>query len=116
MKTLILILVLTVATTNGITHAATQEHDMPQHEMAMPHVASQTRHEGTGLIKDVNAKSGKVLLAHEPIPSLHWPAMTMWFELQGALPSGVKIGDPVRFELEQTHSKAWVITLIEPKN
>jgi Cu/Ag efflux protein CusF len=116
MKTLTLILILTVAATNGVARAATPEHDMSQHEMAMPHAASQTRHEGAGVIKDVNAKSGKVLLAHDPIPSLHWPAMTMWFELQGALPNGVKIGDPVRFELEQTHSRAWVITHIERKS
>ena len=83
--------------------------------MTMAPAASPARHEGTGVIKDVNAQSGKVLIAHEAIPSLHWPAMTMWFELQAPLPSAIKIGDRVRFDLEQTHSQAWVIVRIENK-
>lgn len=113
MKTLTLALTLTIAATSGMAQAATPEHDMSH--MTMAPAASPARYEGTGVIKDVNAQSGKVLIAHETIPSLHWPAMTMWFELQAPLPSAIKIGDRVRFDLEQTHSQAWVIVRIENK-
>jgi Cu(I)/Ag(I) efflux system membrane fusion protein len=41
----------------------------------------------------------EVTLSHEPIPALKWPAMTMGFRNPAAgLPSGLKVGDRVRFE------------------
>ena len=113
MKTLTLALTLTIAATSGMAQAATPEHDMSQHQMTTAPAASPARHEGTGVIKDVNTQSGKVLIAHEAIPSLHWPAMTMWFEIPPGSSIGPKVGDRVRFELEQTHSSAWVIVRIE---
>jgi len=115
MKMPSLALAMTIAATSGIAQAAAPEQDMPQHQMTMRPAASQTRYEGTGLIKEVNAKAGKILIAHEPIALLHWPAMTMWLTLQAPLPYGIKVGDRVHFELEQTHSKAWVITHVESK-
>ena len=36
-------------------------------------------HKGTGTVKKIDAAAGRVTLAHEPIPSLKWPAMTMGF-------------------------------------
>jgi Cu/Ag efflux protein CusF len=47
--------------------------------------------------------------------SLGWPAMTMWFALRDPLPDEVRVGDGVRFELEQVRSKEWAITRIERK-
>lgn len=36
-------------------------------------------HQTTGTVKSVDAEKGKVTLAHEPVKSLNWPAMTMGF-------------------------------------
>lgn len=36
-------------------------------------------HKATGVVKAVDSSKGKVTLAHGPIKSLNWPAMTMSF-------------------------------------
>jgi Cu(I)/Ag(I) efflux system periplasmic protein CusF len=41
------------------------------------------RHKAIAVVKGVDAANGKVTLAHEPIESLKWPAMTMSFVLKG---------------------------------
>jgi Cu/Ag efflux protein CusF len=107
MKTLALAFALAAA--GGTTQAAEHVHDMPHHQMA----AEPAKQQGTGILKAVNAQAGKVQIAHEPIAELGWPAMTMWFALREPLPGNVKAGDGVRFEMEQTRSKAWAITRIE---
>jgi Cu/Ag efflux protein CusF len=109
MKKLALILGFALAATGGIAHAATHELDMSQAASQ----ASQNVHTGTGMLKAVN--TGKVRIAHQPIDSLGWPAMTMWFALRDPLPDEVRVGDGVRFELEQVRSKEWAITRIERK-
>lgn len=108
--TLIIAVMAAMTAMAGAAYAAT-----PSPDQGVPHTASQMKHEGFGVLKAVNMEAGKVQLAHEAIPSLHWPAMTMWFTLRDPLPKGVKAGDSVRFELEQTQSKEWVITRIERK-
>ncbi len=80
---------------------------------AHPEQQPAAAHQGIGVVKKIEHEAAKVQIAHEPIPSLQWPAMTMWFALQRPLPGSVKAGDRVRFEMEQTQSKAWAITRIE---
>ena len=36
-------------------------------------------HEAFAVVKSVDSANGKVVLAHEPVKSLNWPAMTMAF-------------------------------------
>lgn len=36
-------------------------------------------HEVIGVVKSIDAATGKVVLAHDPVKSLNWPAMTMAF-------------------------------------
>jgi Cu(I)/Ag(I) efflux system periplasmic protein CusF len=93
----------------SLTSAETMSHD----SMVMQHAAIQNRHEGSGVLKAVNTKTGKVQISHEAIASLNWPAMTMWFTIRGPLPNGVKIGDKVHFELIQSDGKTWIISLME---
>lgn len=95
-----------------MAQAAPEQHDMSHHQMAMQNAA---RHEGAGVLKAINAQAGKVQIAHEPIASLNWPAMTMWFTLHTPMPGDIKVGDRVRFELEQTHGNQWDISKIERK-
>lgn len=114
MKTLTLAFGMAIAATGGMAHAAAHEHDMSQHRV-MQLAANAVRHEGVGVLKAVNAKDGKVQLAHEAIAGLGWPAMTMWFVLRDPLPRDLKVGDAVRFELMQGESNQWVIVRIGPK-
>jgi Cu/Ag efflux protein CusF len=115
MKTLILALGMTLIASSNSIQAATHEHDMSHHNSAMQAASSEVKHEGIGVLKTVNAQAGKVRIAHEHIDSLGWPSMTMWFALRVPLPVETKVGDSVRFELEQINSKEWVITCIERK-
>ena len=52
----------------------------------------------TGVIKAIDAKSGTVTLAHEPVPAIKWPAMTMPFHISPELARGVSVGQRVNFE------------------
>ncbi|MBI5919278.1 MAG: copper-binding protein [Nitrosomonadales bacterium] len=110
MKTISLAIAL--ASMIGLTQAAPHEHDMAQHQTMSQAAAI---HEGIGVLKAINMKERKVQLAHEAIPSLGWPGMTMWFTLQAPLPDGIQVGDSVRFELGRTEAKKWVISKIERK-
>ena len=55
--------------------------------------------QGTGVVKSVDPGKGSITLAHEAIPALGWPAMTMRFKIDGQLASTVKPGQHVKFEL-----------------
>ncbi len=47
-----------------------------------------TPHYALGVVQQADPAAGAVTLAHEPVATLKWPAMTMQF----------KVGDPVLFE------------------
>lgn len=109
MKTLALILGLTLAGNNGYAFAASHEHDM-QHDMSS-HATQPATHAVKGVVKAV--KPGKLQIAHEPVPALEWPQMTMWFRLDGPMPHGIKAGDRVRFEMKQGADRQWGIVKVE---
>ena len=75
-------------------------------------VLAQT-HSGVGVVKKVDAAKGVVSLAHEPIKSLDWPAMTMNFSVRDkkAL-SALKPGQKITFELVDEKGRH-VITAIK---
>lgn len=65
---------------------------------------------GRGIIRSLNPQQSQVTVAHEPIPALRWPAMTMTFTIRDqALLRGFTRGDPVQFELER-RGESYVIT------
>lgn len=109
MKSSKLLLILAIALGSGAAYAASASAEGAGHQHE---AGAQMVHEGFGVLKGVNTADGKVKITHEAIPELEWPAMTMWFTLRGALPSGIKEGDKVRFELQQENGK-WVISRIE---
>src|SRR6266446_6669221 len=49
---------------------------------SMPAAAKQTTHMAKGVVKKVDAKTGMVTVAHEPVKSMNWPAMTMAFKVK----------------------------------
>jgi Cu(I)/Ag(I) efflux system periplasmic protein CusF len=60
--------------------------------------AASPNYKGSGVIKGLNAASGTIVLAHEPVPALKWPAMTMPFKIAPQLAKGLKVGQRVDFE------------------
>lgn len=97
----------------AMAEPAPHDHASMHHNMTMQVAENQMTHEGHGVLKAINIRDGKVQIAHEAIAALHWPAMTMWFTLRAPLPTGLKAGDEVRFELMQADGKSWQITKIE---
>jgi Cu/Ag efflux protein CusF len=108
MKTLTIAIWIALAATGGMASAASHEHNMSQHQMA----AQPATQQGVGILKALNAKDHKIQIAHEPIPALGWPAMTMWFMLHTPLPADIKVGDGVRFEMMQGDKNQWMIVKI----
>ncbi|HET7595595.1 MAG TPA: copper-binding protein [Burkholderiales bacterium] len=70
-------------------------------------------HRATGVVKSVDRQQGKVTLAHGPVASLQWPAMTMAFAVQDrALLDKLSAERKVEFEFVQ-QGKQYVITRVK---
>jgi Cu(I)/Ag(I) efflux system protein CusF len=62
------------------------------------------------VVKAVDRAGGKVTLAHEPVKSLNWPAMTMKFSVKDkALFDKLAVGKKVEIEFVQQGSD-YVVT------
>ncbi len=71
-------------------------------------------HSAAGTLDDADPKTGALLITHEPVPSLNWPAMTMEFKAANdALLKAVKSGEPIRFEFVERGKGEWVVTKME---
>lgn len=72
-------------------------------------MGAQAVHKTKATVKKVDAKAGSVTLAHEPVASLNWPAMTMGFKVKdSALLSKLTEGKRVDVEFVQ-EGKDYVI-------
>ncbi|HET7062057.1 MAG TPA: copper-binding protein [Nitrosospira sp.] len=68
-----------------------------------------TTHRTTAVVKSVDTANGKVKLAHEPVRSLNWPAMTMNFSVkEPALFDKLTVGKKVEVEFVQQGSNSVV--------
>lgn len=75
--------------------------------------ATQTTHMATGVVKKLNAEAAVVTVAHEPVNSLNWPAMTMGFKVKDkALLAKLKEGQKVEFEFVQ-EGEDYVVTSVK---
>ena len=73
----------------------------------------QITHSAKGTVTKVDASSKKVTLAHEPVESLSWPAMTMGFSVKDeALLTKLKVGETVDFEFMKVE-QGYVITEVK---
>jgi len=71
---------------------------------------------GKGVVKKVDVAAGVVKLAHEPIPSIKWPAMTMDLKVKDAKQlSGLKPEQKVDFGLVKGADGQYVISRIAPE-
>lgn len=83
--------------------------NMPKKEAA----GAQVAHHATGVVKKVDAEAGVVTLAHEPVPSMKWPAMTMGFQVQDKmLLDKLTVGQKVNFDFVQG-PKGYVVTAVK---
>lgn len=65
--------------------------------------------EGEGVVRAVDVRAGNVTLAHGPIASLRWPAMTMKFPVSSAdMLTGVTVGTRVHFVLTNNNGRPMV--------
>ena len=70
-------------------------------------------HHATGVVKKVDAKAGLVTLAHEPVKTMNWPAMTMGFMVKDKmLFDKLAVGNKVDFEFVQSN-KGYIVTAVK---
>lgn len=69
-----------------------------------------------GEVRRIDRDAAKLTLKHGPLKNLDMPPMTMVFQVKDrALLDKVKVGDKVRFAVEQV-AGAYVVTAIESAN
>ncbi len=78
-------------------------------DMAM--LAEAKMAKGTGTVTAIDPASSKITLAHEPIPAVKWPAMTMGFTAKPELLAGIAVGDKVDFDLTVTGNAGEVTSI-----
>ncbi len=82
-------------------------------KQAVP-AANGSSHQAEGKIDALDAKAGTVSIAHGPVASLKWPAMTMDFTLaNSALIGTLKPGATVAFTFVERKPGEWVIVKLE---
>ena len=65
---------------------------------AAPVAAAVLSASATGVVEAVDHTARTITIAHGPVASLQWPAMTMTFKTSGLDLASVKLGDHVLFE------------------
>jgi Cu(I)/Ag(I) efflux system protein CusF len=106
--------VLAAALAASSAFAQQKMDDMKSVDAAKPQAAgAQMTHMAIGVVKTVDAKAGLVTLAHEPVKSLNWPAMTMGFQVKDKmLFDKLGVGKKVEFEFIQG-GKGYVVTAVK---
>lgn len=67
---------------------------------AQTSAAPKATHMAQGIVKAVNIKGGAVTIAHGPVKTLNWPAMTMAFMVHDkALFNKLSVGKEIQFEI-----------------
>jgi Cu(I)/Ag(I) efflux system protein CusF len=75
--------------------------------------AKSATHKATGVVKSVDRAKGSVVLAHDPVPTLKWPAMTMPFLVKDKpLLDRLQSGKQVEFDFVQA-GRDYVITSVK---
>lgn len=87
---------------------------MPMPATAAPSASTQasaTAH-ATGVVKKVDAAAGVVTIAHEAIPAIGWPPMTMGFRVDDKKVLGrLTVGQKVDFDFSMS-GKGYVVTQV----
>src|SRR5256885_12223219 len=79
--------------------------------------AKSAAHEADAVVKEFDAVQGKVTLAHGPVKSLGWPAMTMAFGVKDkALYDKLAVGAKVHVGFKKERSEEHTSELQSPCN
>lgn len=109
--TLSFFVALTLST--GATFAGEKMSDMKGMDMGTPSAVTVKIHKAVGVVKILDTKAGTVTLAHEPVKTLNWPAMSMTFSIRDRLFfDRLAEGRKVEFEFAQ-EGKAYVVTAVK---
>ena len=86
--------------------------DMKGMDMGKQPAAAPATHRAVGLVTKVDAKAGTVTLAHEPVKTMNWQAMTMTFKVaDNALFSKLAEGKKVEVDFTQV-GKDYVVNAV----
>lgn len=108
----VLIVTLSLAATGASAQAMDNMKGM---SMAPAKPSASKTGQGTGVIKAIDAKAGKLTIQHGPIPAIGWPAMTMAFKASPpALLNGLKVGQKIGFDVKATGMDGEVIAIRKP--
>lgn len=112
MRPLIPAIVLTLAAL--ATLPATAQTDPHAGHHAPATVAQNAAEMSEGSIRKIDPAAGKLTIAHGPLKNLGMPPMTMSFKADKALLAGFKVGDAVRFVVEQKGGD-YVVTRLQAR-
>jgi Cu(I)/Ag(I) efflux system protein CusF len=98
MKKLMIVLALTASVAASAAETSGQKNPPGKTTSAQPAAPALAR--GTGVVKGLDAPSSRIIISHEAIPAVQWPAMVMSFRISKELASGLKVGQKVEFEFE----------------
>jgi len=74
-------------------------------------------HRADGVVDSIDAGAGTLMIRHEPVATLKWPAMNMEFKAANeALLKGLKPGSAITFEFVERQPGEWVITSVTSKS
>jgi len=99
-----------------LTYAQTSmDHSKMDHsKMAKPAAKESSTHKATGVVKRVDRDKSAVTLAHDPVASLNWPAMTMDFRVRDkASLATLKPEQKIEFDLIEEKKGSYVINRIK---
>ena len=101
------------AQSGGMKGMDMQDHKGMDMKMEKENKGASTVHKGTGKVTKVDAAAGSVTIAHEPVASMNWPAMTMTFKVKDKkMLDKAKSGEKVEFSFVQS-GKDYTITDIK---
>ena len=91
-----------------VLNAVTLAHSTT-HNAIVSNGTQQSTHKAVGVVKTIDPREGKVMVAHEAVKSLDWPAMTMSFRVQDkTVLNELTPGRKIEFEFQQ-RGKDYVI-------
>lgn len=100
-----------MAAVSGFTAPADATHDDHDGHGVDP---SLPRHQAEATVESIDLAKGSIVLNHGPVPSLHWPPMTMPFTLSDpALVDGLAPGQSIQFEFVEPGPGQWIVTRIQ---
>jgi len=112
MKAEVLIAVLISGSLGAGTALSTEMKDMDMKSMPAKSSSSAAQHgKTTGVIQSVDAAQSSVVISHQPVPELQWPAMTMAFKATPQQLGSLKAGDHVQFEFEENNGAASIVQI-----